>query len=122
MIKFQDVESFTIEDINAAVARNSPDELPLVPITAALLSTNSGSVAAVCLHLTAHADPKVRGNAIVSIGHLARRFRSLDEALIKPVVEHILEDRDEYVRICARSAADEIHQFLHWTIAGHRYG
>jgi hypothetical protein len=122
MIKFQDLESFTTEDIEAAVARNSPDELPLVPITAALLSPDPGNVTAVCIHLTAHEDPKVRGNAIVSIGHLARRFRDLDEMRVKPVIENALHDQDEFVRSSAGSAADEIHQFLHWTIAGHRYG
>jgi hypothetical protein len=122
MIKFQDLESFTPDDVEAAVSRDSPDELPLVPITAALLSPDPGSGASICLRLTTHEDPKVRGNAVLSIGHLARRFRSLDETSIRPVIERALHDRDEYVRSSACSAADEIHQFLHWTIAGHRYG
>ena len=121
MIKFQDLESFTAGDVEEAVARNSPDELQLVPIIVALSSPDPGSGAAVCLRLTTHEDPKVRGNAILSIGHLARRFRCLDETLVKPVIETALHDRDEYVRSSACSAADEIHQFLHWTIAGHRY-
>ena len=122
MIKFQDLESFTAGDIEAAIARNASDELPLVPITVALLSPDPGNGTAVCLQLATHEDPKVRGNAILSIGHLARRFRCLDEMLIKPVIEKALRDHDEYVRSSAGSASDEIHQFLHWTIAGHRYG
>jgi hypothetical protein len=64
----------------------------------------------------------VRGNALASLGHLARRFRSLDEQAVKPVIEAALGDTDEYVRVHAQSAADEIHQFLHWNIQGHKYG
>ena len=122
MIKFQDLESYTAVDVEAAIARNSPDELPLVPITVALLSPDPGDGLTVCLRFTTHENPKVRGNAVLSIGYLARRFRCLDEMLVKPVIENAMHDRDEYVRSSACSAADEIHQFLHWTFAGHRYG
>lgn len=120
--KFQDREQFTAEDVEAAIMRNSPDELPSVPITVALACQDRMLAEAVCVRLARHPDSRVRGNALISLGHLARRFRRLDEPLVKPLLEQGLRDPDENIRVLAKSAADEVHQFLHWTIAGHRYG
>jgi len=121
-IRFQDLESFTRDDVDAAITRNDPDELQLVSITVALSSSELALAQEVCLKLCAHEHFKVRGNAVMSLGHLARRFRSLDEYKVKPFLESALNDKDEYVKTLAKSAADEIHQFLHWQIPGHIYG
>lgn len=121
-VKFQDLRAFCADDVEAAIARDAPDELPFVPITIAISSTDIRFAAAVCSRLVPHRDPKVRGYAIMSLGHLARRFQELDETLVRPLIEHALNDNDELVRDLATSAADEIHQFLHWTFSGHVYG
>ncbi len=121
-IKFQDLESFDIKDVDAAISRNDADELQLVPVTVAISFSDRSYAEEVCLRLSLHSDSKVRGNAVMSLGHLARRFRKLDEETVKPVIESALRDPDEYVRVHAKSAADEIHQFLCWNIAGHIYG
>ncbi len=120
--KFQDLEHFTTGDLGAAMERNDAAELQMVSVTVAIACEDRLIAQDVCFRLASHADNKVRGNAIMSLGHLARRFRSLDEQLIKPLIEAALRDADEYVRIHAKSAADEIHQFLGWTMAGHQYG
>ena len=122
MSRFQDLSAITSADIEAAVRRNDPDELPLVPITAALLCSEPSAAADACERLAGHADPDVRANALASLGHIARRFRHLDERRFKPLIEAGLRDRDAGVRAHSKSAADEIHQFLHWAIAGHVYG
>jgi hypothetical protein len=121
-MKFQDREQFSNDDVEAAIARGDPGELPFVPLTVAMASKDPLFAQEVCLRLSAHADAKVRGNAVMSFGHIARHFRVLDERTVKPVVESALLDPDGYVRMAAKSAADEIHQFLHWTIEGHVYG
>jgi HEAT repeat protein len=121
-MKFQDLDHFTNDDITAALQRNDPDELQLAALTVALAATDLAAAEPVCIRLCSHPDTRVKGNALVSLGHLARRFRSLDEASVKPLIESGLQDPDEYVRMSAKSAADEIHQFLHWIIAGHVYG
>lgn len=120
--KFQDLESFTVSDVQAAIQRNDTDELQFVPITVALALPDAEAAQLVCIGLCGHPDGRVRGNAVMSLGHIARRFRTLEEQTVKPLIEAALSDRDEYVRVNAKSAADEIHQFLHWTIAGHVYG
>jgi len=120
--RFQDLAAFTPSDVEAAIARNDPAELPLVPLTVALVSEDPALAEAVCIRLAGHVDAAVRGNALVSLGHLARRFRRLDEARVRPLLESGLQDADPVVRVMAKSACDEVHQFLHWTIAGHVYG
>ena len=121
-IRFQDLEYFTTSDIDAAIERNDPQELQLVSVTVVLACPDQAVAQDVCLRLSRHAHSRVRGNAVMSFGHLARRFRRLDEQIVKPVIESSLNDQDEYVRMRAKSAADEIHQFLGWNIAGHVYG
>jgi HEAT repeat protein len=120
--RFQDLDTFTAEDIDAALDRDAPEELQFVPLTVAMASPDLHAAVDVCIRLARHDDPSVRGNAIVSLGHLARRFRILDERTVKPLIEQALHDPDGSVRVLARAAADEIHQFLFWNIAGHSYG
>ncbi len=121
-MRFQDLEHFTESDVKAALKRNDVDELQFVSLTIALASSDRTSAQDTCLILSSHSDNKVRGNAVMSLGHLARRFRQLDEAAVKPVIEAALQDADDSVRSHAKSAADEIYQFLGWKIAGHVYG
>jgi hypothetical protein len=121
-MRFDDLEQFTTSDVEAAIIRNDPAELQLVPVTVALISSDPSFAQEICIKLAAHENSKVRGNAIVSLGHIARRFRRLNEQEVKPIIESALTDADDDVRLLAKSAADEIHQFLGWTIAGHVYG
>jgi hypothetical protein len=121
-LKFQDLEKFTPKDVNLALLRNDPDELQFVSITVALSDLDFNFIQAVCIRLASHNDEKVSGNALVSLGHLARRFRLLDEHAVRPLIESALRSGSDYVRASAKSAADEIHQFLHWQIRGHIYG
>lgn len=118
----QDLEVFTEDDVRDAIMRNDPAELALVSITIALSSQDFLSAQDTCLRLGAHDHPKVRGHALASLGHLARRFRSLDEERARPLIESGLAEKDEYIRVHAKSAADEIHQFLGWHFKGHVYG
>ena len=121
-VKFQDLRVVSADDVEAAIVRDSPDELPFVPIIIAISSADLPYATKVCSRLASHPDPTVRGYAIMSLGHLARRFKEIDEALVRPLLERALNDHDELVRELTKSAADEIHQFLHWTIRGHVYG
>lgn len=96
--RFQDLEHFTDRDVEAALRRNDTAELQLVPIIVALLAPDRTAAEAVCITLCSHEHYKVRAHALISLGHLARRFRVLDEKTVA------LEDRDDYVRAHARSA------------------
>jgi len=121
-IKIQDLDIVTAKDVCAALLRDDPEELQFVSLTVALSELDNHFVQSVCIRLCSSKDSRVRGNALASLGHLARRFGQLEELMIKPIIESSLQDSDEFVRMSAMSAADEIHQFLHWPIAGHVYG
>jgi hypothetical protein len=60
----------------------------------------------------------VRGNAVLGFGHLARRFRRLDEGVVRPIIENALLDADPYVRGQADAAADDVAHFLGWKVKG----
>jgi HEAT repeat protein len=120
--KFQDLDTISAKEVSAALLRNDPEELQFVSITIALSELDHSYSQTICIKLCSSTDSRVRGNALASLGHLARRFGHLDELVIRPIIESSLQDSDEYVRTSAKSAADEIHQFLHWRIAGHVYG
>ncbi len=120
--KLQDQGVITVKEVMNALQRNDAAELRLVAITLALSDLDFHFIQSVCIRLCSSENDKVRGNALISLGHLARRYRLLDEQTVKPIVEKGLLDASDYVRECAKSAADEIHQFLHWTIQGHVYG
>lgn len=120
--KLQEQGVITVKEVMTALQRNDAAELRLVAITLALSDLDFHFTQSVCIRLCSSENDKVRGNALISLGHLARRYRILDEQTVKPIVEKGLHDASGYVRECAKSAADEIHQFLHWTIQGHVYG
>jgi hypothetical protein len=120
--KFQDLDTFTERDVEDALRRNADDEISLLPLTIARAATDPAYAQQVCLKLAEDPRATVRGNALASLGHLARRFRSLDELPVTQVIEAGLADNDEYVRLSAKSAADEIHQFLGWDFHNHVYG
>ena len=120
--RLQDLDIITEKDVNAALLRNDPEELKLASLTLALSDLDFNFTQTVCIRLCSSENGRVRGNALVSLGHLARRFRHLEEQAVKPIVEAGLQAADGYVRMSAKSAADEIHQFLHWQISGHQYG
>jgi hypothetical protein len=101
-VRFQDLASFTIDDVNAAITRNDPDELQFVSITIALSSSESALAQEVCLKLSTHEHHKVRGNAVMSLGYLARRFRALDEDKVRPILNRRFRS-SEYVKMLAKS-------------------
>jgi len=83
------------------------------------LALNSSTVAPaleVSLAATQVSDPLVRGNALLSFGHLARRFGQLPREPVYDLVVHGLVDADEHVRGQADTAADDLEQFLGWHI------
>jgi hypothetical protein len=120
--KLQDLNSITEKDVNAALLRDDHEELEFVSLTLALSDLDFNFTQSICLRLGSSKNSGVRGNALISLGHLARRFRHLEEQSVKPIIEAGLRDANEYVRMSAKSAADEIYQFLHWQISGHQYG
>jgi hypothetical protein len=115
-MKYEDIEPMSREGVEAALARNDPEELSRAVIAVALHSDDLAWASSVCFRLASHRHFNVRGNAILGFGHLARRYRRLDSAAHE-VIEAGLLDTDSYVRGQSDDAADDVQHFLGWKIA-----
>ncbi len=108
----------TAEEAEAAIARDDPAELYVVPISVSMYHEDLEWSQAICIRLSKHQDATVRGNAVLGFGHLARRFRKLDEGVVRPIIENALLDAEPYVRGQAHDAADDVAHFLGWKVKG----
>jgi hypothetical protein len=111
-------DPWTKQDIDGLLSNGDVEDLVLVPIAI----TNHGTPdpawsEAICLHLSSHPHNRVRGNAVLGLGHLARTTGDLHQDKCLPVVARALRDADPYVRGHASSAADDIEQCLGWTVS-----
>ncbi|MEQ8936073.1 MAG: hypothetical protein RIE56_09820 [Amphiplicatus sp.] len=88
--------------------------LAVLPIDFSMNPPEDVNVESVCIALSVHPDVFVRRNAILGFGHLARVTRKLDEALVKPIIEAALHDKEPSVRGNADAAMDDIEHFLGW--------
>lgn len=104
------------EAVEAAIARDEPDELLHVPIDVSMEPWDCRYSQDVCVRLSRHPHFNVRGNAILGFGHLARTCGALAEATVRPIVEAALDDPHEYVRGHAFVAACDLNHFLGWRI------
>jgi len=113
--RFENPEFTGTADAEATIQRNHPEELLHVPVAVSLYAPDLDWAQSVCAQLAAHPDPRVRGNAVLGFGHLARRFRCLDRNIVM-LIKAALHDPSQYVRGQAVTAADDIAHYLHWTI------
>ncbi len=117
-MRYQRPPDLAAEEAEAAIARDDPAELYVVPISISMYHEDLEWAQAMCVKLASHQDATVRGNAVLGFGHLARRFRKLDEDVVRPIIENALTDADPYVRGQAHDAADDVTHFLGWKVKG----
>ncbi len=117
MKKLASLDGWTKQSIDALVARAEVDDLRLVPIAITCWGTPDPQWSEnICLSLSQHSDPFVRGNAVLGLGHLSRVCGVLDKARCLPVVEAALSDPDAHVRGQANAAVDDLNHFLGWSV------
>jgi len=105
------IEAVSIEEAEAAAVRNKPDELLLVAIGVGLYSDDLAWAEQFCVRLAAHQHFNVRGNAILALGHLSRRFRTLKQASSLEAIRGGLSDSNDYIRGQSEAAADDVEWF-----------
>jgi hypothetical protein len=116
-MKYESIEFHGEPAAEAAILRDDPAELLYVPVAASLYSENMEWAQGVCLRLAAHPHFNVRGNAILGIAHLARRFGQLDRARVEPILRSAQLDPDPYVTGHAYDAIDDVRHFLGWDLS-----
>jgi len=115
-MRYEPIDPMSREAVDAALGRADPEELLRVVLAVALHSEDLAWASEVCLQLARHQHFNVRGNAILGLGHLARRFGRLDP-VARDVIEEGLRDSDGYVRGQAECAAEDTQHFLRWRIS-----
>jgi hypothetical protein len=105
------------EVVNALILRNDVKDMLLLSISAALNCTDLDWAEHICIELSMHEDNQVRGNAILSFGHLARIFGVLNDPRIKNIVKQGLCSDDKYVHSQAITAAYDLSDFLGWDLS-----
>jgi len=111
-MQYEPIREVSRDDAELSITRNNPDELAVVVLSVALNWDELSWAESFCFSLSVHANEFVRGNAILGLGHLARRFGRLDSPASKSAVTQALTDISEYVRGQADSAHDDLKQFL----------
>lgn len=79
-----------------------------------------GFAQSMCVQLLQTEDEIVRGNAIIGLAHIARRFGKLDKRVVKP---YLLRELRENIK-CKDFVTDAVHDinmYLGWSIADRRY-
>jgi hypothetical protein len=118
-LKYQTIAPLGIAEAEAAIMRNDPAELRVVPVAVSLHAADRAWAEDICIRLAAHADANVRGNAILGFAHLARRFRALERSKVEPLIVQALRDPVDYVRMQAINTADDLAHFLGWPLPPH---
>jgi hypothetical protein len=113
-MKYQAIRGLSQAEVEAAIARNAPDELAIAVLSAALYAEDAAWAEGLCVRLASHEHEGVRGNAVLGFGHIARIHRRLDESRVKPLIEAVLQDESAYVRGQAEAATDDVVLFLQW--------
>jgi hypothetical protein len=114
MMKYEPISDLSPGEIEDVIAHDDLERLPIAVLSASLHSADPEWAERICLRLARHEDPRVRGNAILGFGHIARLHGRLTEQVVKPIIEAALNESDEYVRGHADSAADDAELFLKW--------
>ncbi len=69
-----------------ALGNNDVDTLRRAVVFASLYEEDRAYALELCLNLSSHPNPGVRGNAILGFGHIARIDRVLDRDTIQPII------------------------------------
>jgi len=105
----------TSVDVAAALLETgTEDQASRAILAAALHSSDQDALLALLLRAAKSRSALTRGNAILGLGHLARRFSSLDRILVAPTLREALSDPDQYVRGHATSAVEDARTFAGW--------
>jgi hypothetical protein len=113
---YEPIEPLNRLKAEEAIARDNSEELLRVVLAVGLHELDGDWAATFCEQLCHHPHANVRGNAVLSLGYLARRFGKLNEDRVRPIIESALRDSDDYVRGQAHDAADDIQHFLDWAL------
>ena len=104
---------WTVLQVEEVLARGDVEELLYVPIVVSMnaLEFKVERAEDICVSLSVHADPRVRGNSLKGLGHIARITGQFSREESIQRIKEGLSDPDELVRSHAQDAASDIYMF-----------
>jgi hypothetical protein len=108
----QDPPAFSRAAVDEALQKDDTEVLRSAVVSVSLYSDDQEFAEHLCQTLAIHDDPIIRGNAILGLGHLARKHGSLDLIGAVPLLTMALGDANAYISGHAKSAVDDIQHFL----------
>ncbi|MGE3466902.1 MAG: HEAT repeat domain-containing protein [Pyrinomonadaceae bacterium] len=81
-------------------------------LSAALYSGDGAWAEQLAYRLIDHSEPVVRGNALLSLAHIARVHGTLDRQRAIDVLRAAKNDRDEFVRGQANDALEDVQHYI----------
>jgi hypothetical protein len=115
-MKYKKIGPLTKDDAKQIIAWNDIERLRTVPLSLSLYSDDLHWAIGQCINLASHNDVIVRGNAILSFGHFARRFHFAHRKFVEPLIQSALKDKNKFIRGQAENAADDIDRFCTWKV------
>lgn len=114
-------DGWTTDDVARVIRRDDPAEVLYVPIVVGMSAPDCGVpwATAQCVQLAAHRDAKVRANAMIGLGHIARTSRALDLEVALPVLRAGAVDVDPDVQANARDAISDLRVFMSAAMESH---
>lgn len=113
--EYREIGPWKHEDVERALRTDDVEALRLAVIGVSMHDDDWGYAQGLCVRLSSHPDPNVRGNAVLGFAHIARVHRQLDRAVVQPIIQRALHDEDAYVRGHADSAAGDTGMYLKWS-------
>jgi hypothetical protein len=107
-------------EVTAAIARNSGDEIILLPLAIGQSFPDWKFAQDTCLKLTEHPDNKVSSNACLGLAYIARTHGRLEKHLVKPVLLRELKRQIE-MKWRIEEAISDINLYLKWNLASKFY-
>lgn len=106
-------DNWTTDQVDEVLAKGDADDLLYVPIVVSMNANSFGAEKAeeICVRLSCHADPRVRGNAVKGLGHIARVTGQFNREDSIECVRAAIADSDELVRSHAQDASSDIYMF-----------
>jgi hypothetical protein len=112
--KYEEIGQWSHEAVERALRGGDTEALLRAVIGVSMHNADWRYAQDLCVRLSSHPHFNVRGNAVLSFGHIARVHRQLDRALVQPIIQAALRDESDYIRGQAVCAMDDTAFFLEW--------
>lgn len=107
---------YSDSDVYEAINSNDEEVLRLLPIKLGFNHENWKFVQDICVRLSEHPNPDIRGNSLNALAYVAMNHKKLERNIVKPVLLRGLKDESEWVRGKAQDALSDINSYMNWKI------